>query len=435
MIVELDYTSNGDNLNTKLLAGGSIVVVVVLIAAFFVLQGGEDDPTEPELGSETLLTVLGNADLDNDIDNDDLEAIEIAVENGYSVREYPYSDANNDGVINQDDIDFIKRMIAKEDMTIYYYNVDGNVASVTYPIDGTIIAAYNKTVEAIRVLGLSDKLIATDDFTFTWPTYFPEFMGIDTIGSRFSPDVETILKLNPQAYLTGTTQWFAPTLEQDLGNSGIQVIRLPTWEQGQVLSGMVTLGYLTQTEEAAAKYLDWAQGILDTIEQRTSELSKSELASVLVLDANNYLSTKKEGSGQYENSIAAGGDNIMTGVTKTDAYYTNLTMEYILYRNPDFIIFSQGSTCYDWTNQDLQNKLDELGEAFALSGAYTSGNFHILNLEIFIGPSYPISVLYMAKWFYPDLFEDMDPEELLQEYYDEFNNSVIDVSTHGGFSA
>ena len=39
----------------------------------------------------------------------------------------------------------------------------------------------------------------------------------------------------------------------------------------------------------------------------------------------------------------------------------------------------------------------------------------------------------MAKWFYPELFEDLNPEEIHQEYIDDFCGIDYDVSEHGVF--
>ena len=153
-----------------------------------------------------------------------------------------------------------------------------------------------------------------------------------------------------------------------------------------------------------------------------------------MLDANNYLSTKKSGSGQYENSVTAGGYNIVKNISSDESYYKTLTMEWILSKDPQYIIFSQGSTKYQWSDSELQAKYDSLAEDFKLSSAYQNGNMHILNLEIFIGPSYPVSVMYMAKWFYPEEFADVNVESLLQEYIDTFCGIDMNVGSHGGFA-
>ena len=388
----------------------------------------------PPTGTDAVLTVLGNADLDSDMDSDDVKAVEYVVSIGGTVADYPYCDANNDGAIDQKDVKFVQDMVAKKKQVIYYFNVDGEIASVHYPVTGKIIATYNKTLEAARTLGLSSQVIAIDDFSYEWPTYFPEFMNLPSIGSRFNPSVEKVLDLHADAYLCGTKKWFAATLETDIGNSDMDVIRLPTWEEGQVLSGMTTLGYITQHEAQAKEYVEWADGILSKVEAVVGDKSDSDKPTVLVLDAGKPLSTKKAGSGQYENSIRAGGYNVVKDIGSTEEYYTNLTMEWILNKDPDFIVFSQSSTAYQWDDSQLQSALDKLKGDFALTTACSEGRFHILNLEVFIGPSYPIGVLYMAKWFYPEEFADVDVSEYLQDYIDRFCGLDMDVVEHGGFA-
>jgi len=38
-----------------------------------------------------------------------------------------------------------------------------------------------------------------------------------------------------------------------------------------------------------------------------------------------------------------------------------------------------------------------------------------------------------AKWLYPDLFGDLDPEQVHQEYIDRFQNVDYDLKEHGAF--
>ncbi|MDO5862437.1 MAG: ABC transporter substrate-binding protein, partial [Thermoplasmata archaeon] len=261
------------------------IIVIVAGSVFIIFGGNDDDKTEAPTGSDTLLTVLGNANLDETIDEKDVEAIESIIELGGTVADYPYADANNDGIIDSSDVEFVKKLAAKEEMVIYYYNVDGDVASLHYPVTGTIIATYNKTLEACRTLGLSSQIIAVDDMIYDWPTYFPEFQDLPSVGNRMTPSVETILELDPDAYLCGTKKWFGPELESTIGDV-VDIIRLPTWEEGQVLSGMVTLGFITQHESDASEYMAWANKILDAVDNVVSGIAESDRPTVLVLDAN-----------------------------------------------------------------------------------------------------------------------------------------------------
>ncbi len=57
----------------------------------------------------------------------------------------------------------------------------------------------------------------------------------------------------------------------------------------------------------------------------------------------------------------------------------------------------------------------------------------MLLYEFGCSPRVPITIAYMAKWFYPDLFDDLDPQALHQEYIDDFCGINYDVAEHGVF--
>jgi len=44
-----------------------------------------------------------------------------------------------------------------------------------------------------------------------------------------------------------------------------------------------------------------------------------------------------------------------------------------------------------------------------------------------------IQVAYMAKWFHPELFEDLDPKAIHQEYLTRFQGLDIDLDKKGVF--
>ena len=65
--------------------------------------------------------------------------------------------------------------------------------------------------------------------------------------------------------------------------------------------------------------------------------------------------------------------------------------------------------------------------------AVKTENVYLLGWQIQLGPSAIVSVAYMAKWFHPELFEDMDPSAIHQEYLTEFQELDIDLDEHGVF--
>lgn len=45
---------------------------------------------------------------------------------------------------------------------------------------------------------------------------------------------------------------------------------------------------------------------------------------------------------------------------------------------------------------------------------------YLLERDLMWTPRYLAGRCYMAKWFQPELFKDLDPEDILREYHEEF---------------
>jgi len=53
--------------------------------------------------------------------------------------------------------------------------------------------------------------------------------------------------------------------------------------------------------------------------------------------------------------------------------------------------------------------------------------------EITSRPCWFVSLAYLAKWLHPDLFTDLDPQAIHQEYLTRFLRLDYDLSEHGVF--
>ena len=72
----------------------------------------------------------------------------------------------------------------------------------------------------------------------------------------------------------------------------------------------------------------------------------------------------------------------------------------------------------------------ELAEVDAIK----NGNvYYVDNYLVGGGGNSVIGAAYMGKLFHPDLFEDVDPQAIHQEYVDRFCHIDFDVSEHGVF--
>ena len=59
---------------------------------------------------------------------------------------------------------------------------------------------------------------------------------------------------------------------------------------------------------------------------------------------------------------------------------------------------------------------------------------YILAWGLSSGPHALVTTAYLAKWFYPELFEDLDPKAIHQEYLTRFLHLDYDLGEHGVFA-
>ena len=65
--------------------------------------------------------------------------------------------------------------------------------------------------------------------------------------------------------------------------------------------------------------------------------------------------------------------------------------------------------------------------------AVEDNRVHMLLYEFGASPGVPVTIAYMAKWFYPELFEDLDPQAIHQDYLTEIQGMDYDLKERGVF--
>lgn len=65
--------------------------------------------------------------------------------------------------------------------------------------------------------------------------------------------------------------------------------------------------------------------------------------------------------------------------------------------------------------------------------AVKNGDVYILSIDVFAGAKYFVGLNYLAKILHPDLFSDLDPEAVHQEYITRFQGLDYDLDKHGVF--
>lgn len=450
------YTSNFKNpipvdiMNTKQV-GALAVVVVVLIAgvSVYLAMGGGRDPSSPNYGlSENIdgrLTIFGNANNDDYIDQRDVEAVQAIIDGeeeavyfdctltyGGQTVQMTLADANADGVVDETDLDIIQRMVNREEgMTVYFYDVDGVVSHCTYPLT-TLAIGYKSNYEAVLICDAVDSCLYACDQVADGGAYsqwYTMFSSAQSIGSRFTPDYEVFTQGSnepPSAFLTGTRAWFDADMETTLAPLGVDVVRLPFWEDNVTVSGIITLGYLLDCEEAAYEYAEIADSVLLTIEEALEDIPLEDRPLVYASYSGTSISTLH--NGVHEFVWACGGKTVLDiGGYQSGA---SIDGEGLVDMNPDFIVFSVYygfleeydtlESTKEYVYDMLMNTDGRYLSVAEMTEAYQNGNVYIMDQGMFMGPASYIPIAYMANILYPDLF-DFDVDALFAEYLERYH--------------
>jgi iron complex transport system substrate-binding protein len=391
--------------------------------------------------ADFALEIYGNANMDDTIDEQDIAYVQDVIHGVKPAANF--TDANHDGKIDEQDIEQIKQIINGSEKSLAFIDGDGKIATVHKPLN-KIIATYYTEVAAIRTIGAKDKIVGVDEYiTSDYPTLFPVLCKLPCVGSHKELDIEEIVKLKPDAVFLGPQSWGNQGLEKQLNNTGIDVVRLMPYNEETVRQDMLKLGYILDELDGAKKYLEWHDKWVNYIKDRTSGISKENRPKVfwnLPTGATGTVRcTATKGVDNPENNliIDSGGVNIAADLK--GGYASEVEIEWIISQNPDVIIGPSGSKKQGYeTNNETSFKeyYDGLAKipGFDRINAVKNGKVYTTTYIIQRVPWYPICLAYVAKWLHPDLFEDLDPELVHQEFIDIFCPGLdFDVKKNGIF--
>jgi iron complex transport system substrate-binding protein len=405
-------------------------IVIVAIACVVILENSQSSPENEKLEkSDVLLQIYGNANLDERLDQKDIEYIEAIIQG--NAKKTEFADANCDGSIDQKDVELVNKIINYEKCELYYINADGKTSSVSIPVK-TIVCVYSSYADTLRVLNCTSKVVGVDDYILNQSIYLPEFSRLPSVGSRFTLDAEEILLLNPDIVFTGTAEWYTPNLEEKLSTdaTNIDVVRIPADEYSNTCSSILTMGYILGCVNEAIEYQKWHDTIIDQINETVSSHISDDNKTRLFFDRPGQTSAGV-GSGFGEVAQMAGAINL---ASELKGPYPTVDTEWVLKSDPDIIVGIAWDGGYNTDNQScLIERYNEIIDRYGNIRAIKNGNVYIINCDLFGGPGYVVALAYLATWCYPETFENLNPQELHQEYLEKFCHLNFDVKTQGAF--
>jgi len=382
------------------------------------------------------LDIFGNANMDDTINADDIAYLQGIINK--TNRETELADANYDGKIDQQDVSAVEEIIRGVETKLVLLDSAGKAVVIKTPVK-RIIPVNRNAAEALRTIKTSDEIVAVSDSALNDKSYFPEFQQVLSVGSGKTPDFEKILKENPDLVVYYGTQWTGDyeTINDTLkkANPDISVIGLDCFKPETYVEDIMKLGYIVGRVKEAEEFTDWYNDKIDEIENVVKDIPDEAKPRVYEGGRSDFYQTGGVGSSSNNVTVMAGGKNIFADTTG-DA---TVDPESLVKRDPQFIVWKISniggySLAKDNTTK-FKEKQDEVMGRSELSNvsAVKNGNVHIQSADVFFGGRYFLSIIYLAKWLHPDLFKDLDPEAIHQEYLTRFQGLDYNLSKQGAF--
>ena len=377
----------------------------------------------PGLASGYTLNIFGNANMDDLIDDADRDLLEEIAAG--SKEPTKLADANQDGKIDSLDIDLVDRILKYEPANITIIDSANRTVSLEIPIE-SFAGLHTSPCREFMMLGIEDRVVGVTNYVFDDPDLYPRLLDKIDIGTIYEPNYEAIAKAKPYVLIMTPGSYIDPVLPM-VEPMGIKVIGL-SLNKDAYDSELMLLGYISGKTDRARAFLDWKQETLDMIAERTKDLDDAQRLRVFSATMSALLKGEKELSpsliGNHQIIDKAGAinvaDEIATG-SKVDG-------EWIIKQDPDSIVIASyfvkegfGYTVLNDTvaKESLKTVLES--DVLNQTRAVKDGRIYILGYYgTASGGQDPIGAAYLAKRFYPDLFQDLDPAQLQKEYFEDW---------------
>lgn len=324
----------------------------------------------------------------------------------------------------------------EEEKTVFVFtDTAGKEHELPVPLENVVVINRN-TAEAIQVLGAQDKVIATGDTTLANNPYL-DYGDLPDVGKTGEVNLELILSLKPQAVFAYTNRP-DQTLEDKLEPAGIAVIRMNNYLADQMEEEYRLLGKLFNKEDRAKEFVLWKNGIEQQLADRVSEIPEEEKKSVMALSVG-FLNSDggyrifpsasldgKPGVGEGYATLLAGG--VDAADLQWDPAESSTTIlvdeEYVLSRNPD-VLTLHGTWLggYDAEGTDEHREVIENIKTISSVPQLKAGQnneLYIFHTNFIGSDKRYIGVLQLAKYLYPERFTDLDADQYMAEYFEQW---------------
>ena len=309
---------------------------------------------------------------------------------------------------------------------------DSNDVEHFFQEQPTRVAITNSYVATVmRMLDVDLSVVVGVSGDLNDENLWPEFVDTPIVqnSAHSEIDFESLFDVRPEIYIVFATNGMVDTsaIRAKLEPVGIKVLALDFYKYDSLRTEISVLADLFGKDLEKEKLFEEFDQIESEVNQRISLLNESNRTTVVM---EHHASLTRDpvvltGTSQWTDIIyLAGGINVFENLP---GHTTHVDMEAILDSNPDVLMFDGitfeiGYDLFDDSDK-CQTHFDLISDrpGFDSMDSVTNSRMIVLSGE-FAGPMMIHGLPSLAKILHPQLFEDLDTEEILDDYYLEYHN-------------
>ncbi|AHD11556.1 ABC transporter substrate-binding protein [Phaeobacter gallaeciensis] len=296
-----------------------------------------------------------------------------------------------------------------------------------------------------HIVGWKDDLVQYDPDAFRkFEAVFPQdTQRMINFGNPYAGDfsIEAVLEADADLVLLDSGNLFKAEetgLIDKLDKAGVPVVFIDFRRNAteNTVPSLLILGRILGEEKGAAKFIDFYISEMKKVSNVVDQIPAEERPLVVLENAAGWqpdFCCWSFGPYNYGRFVElAGGMNYAS--TLENAYSVSLSMEGVIDADPDHVIGTGAnwaeakpevtSTLLGYEGDPAVNaeKIAALAArpGFAELRAVKNGNYHSIYHQFYNSPYHFVAIQQIAKWLYPEDFEDLDPQDTLDRLHAEF---------------
>lgn len=298
---------------------------------------------------------------------------------------------------------------AAEEVTIVDY--DGFTSTIQLPVKRVVCLSASLN-QILYALDAGDKLVGRDS-----KSSFPvEVLNLPVVArSSASPQIEAIIELKPDLII-------ADTMLKDDHRKKFDQFKIPVVverpsDPERIFQTIRNFALLVEKEERGEELIAFINEYELLILDRLHKITEDDRTTVY-WEWNKPFKTGSATSSVHPRIRLAGGKNICADL---EGRYPQVSREYVWERNPEVIILmaNRGSSVEEMKTV-LEKTVDRVG--IKDTSAVKNNRVYVITWDVHNGLPSIVGSLYYAKWCHPDLFVDLDPDDVYGQLLSEFFN-------------